>query len=1173
MRYKTLLSLLVIALLFFAIYSPVVEASIIFGPEKFSRTTGSPNVYNRNFSIGSPQGNYTLYVKNGDLIINGSNDISNASSSSEVWFNGEGIFGPDDFKKMGGLLKKRVSAGTANQLKVEMRSKPGSQVYVWVEDETPDIVILSPWQDTVSNAPITVFGYVTDHTISSVTFNYNGNNFDVSVTDGNFSAEVNLTRANNITISAVDRTGTLRSTTLLLDGDYLTAQAELAMGFDPLNPDSDSSLTSANEAGNGIPDGYEILGGQDANNMRLPAFIKAEVHADPLKDDSDDDGLYDYFEVMKLGPYADPSEADHDNNNVSDALEDPDKDNLTNIDEQSYGTDPLLADMDNDGLSDGYEVKDSHTNPLLKDSDNDGLQDDSELKLGTDPSNPDTNNNGILDGNESYTSSLANETLGISISVVGKGDLGKELTIRRVMSEHYTNVSALVSPLVDVSVNGSIDYAHITMEYDPSLNPANLSLCYYDESRGLYVPVESHVDAANYTVSANVTHLSDWGIFEVKNLMALYKMASEFNNEPYNGTQSSYPQPGDTLFVPYNSTLIMKYLGGTAGYNNKFGLWSPIRKQYGTGHGTTPGTSFNLGNYTRGTELVFYIDNGVGNTWLSGPGSRNPDGVAHAYIKPITNDTWLLGWEDLYGGGDKDYDDVVLNLTFTRSAMLDTDGDGLLDDVETHGYMDAIGRYYGPTDPNNPDSDNDGLDDGEEVGELSSNALCGSYYDLYSDPNNVDTDNDGLGDFDEIAIYGSDPYGGDTDHDGLLDGLEANDIGSDPASGDTDGDGYPDLFEYAYSDLNPSVPGFLPSEVKFDPCVPDMAPEKRALEFSVGALSGEYYAEDHGNLYYLSGWMAAGFIPVVSDVADVRDFFASVILKEDASAIALNGVVVLIDAASYLGLFTVIGAIPGYLASVGSTELTIGLKFLGHHAHLFGEVFGMVMGYVKLAKDVKIEVKAAKSLLTKAGVDAETLYIDLLAKGVKDDQFAAWAGKIASRDAANKVKGLLDNGNTVRDVDYVMQKCKKFDDVEVLWGEHRQFYGFPDVVYWLEKGNKNFGDVHIDVRHISGTYPGYGVTGFWPTGHSNVRPGHSTPDKMNIEDVHQMISESIEQSRDFKIEDGKYVFEWTLENEQFGIKKIRTIVAPDGKIITSYPLDGSAVLIYSDKYKKVIHAV
>jgi hypothetical protein len=136
-----------------------------------------------------------------------------------------------------------------------MRGKPGSQINMWIEDEAPDIVITSPWDDTVSNGPVTVAGYVADRPISKVAFDHNGATFDVPVTDGNFSVEVSLVDVNNITVSAVDSTGTLRYARLLLDGDYLPMKAELAMGFDPLNPDSNSDLTPDNEAGNGMPDG------------------------------------------------------------------------------------------------------------------------------------------------------------------------------------------------------------------------------------------------------------------------------------------------------------------------------------------------------------------------------------------------------------------------------------------------------------------------------------------------------------------------------------------------------------------------------------------------------------------------------------------------------------------------------------------------------------------------------------------------------------------------------------------------------------------------------------------------------------------------------------------------------------------------------------------------------
>jgi hypothetical protein len=101
-----------------------------------------------------------------------------------------------------------------------------------------------------------------------------------------------------------------------------------------------------------------------------------------------------------------------------------------------YNTDPLLADTDNDGLSDSFEIFQSHTDPLNPDTDNDGLSDGwehahglnpndgqdahvdhdndglttvEEISLGTDPFDPDTDNDGILDGIEvkqSYTDPL-----------------------------------------------------------------------------------------------------------------------------------------------------------------------------------------------------------------------------------------------------------------------------------------------------------------------------------------------------------------------------------------------------------------------------------------------------------------------------------------------------------------------------------------------------------------------------------------------------------------------------------------------------------------------------------------------------------------------------------------------------------------------------------------------
>ncbi|MEZ4515899.1 MAG: protein kinase [Chloroflexota bacterium] len=93
---------------------------------------------------------------------------------------------------------------------------------------------------------------------------------------------------------------------------------------------------------------------------------------------------------------------------------------------------------------------------------------------------------------------------------------------------------------------------------------------------------------------------------------------------------------------------------------------------------------------------------------------------------------------------------AATNAAATASAQGDSDQDGLSNEQET-----VIG-----TDPNNPDTDADGLRDGDEV-------LIHS-----TDPRNRDTDNDTLSDGDEVNIYKTNPRLADTDGDGIPDGLE-----------------------------------------------------------------------------------------------------------------------------------------------------------------------------------------------------------------------------------------------------------------------------------------------------------------------------------------------------------------------------------------------------------------
>ena len=114
---------------------------------------------------------------------------------------------------------------------------------------------------------------------------------------------------------------------------------------------------------------------------------------------------------------------------------------------------------------------------------------------------------------------------------------------------------------------------------------------------------------------------------------------------------------------------------------------------------------------------------------------------------------------------------------------IDSDGDGLLDDDEVR-----IG-----TDPYDPDTDKDGLSDGEEVHQYK------------TDPLIADTDWDGLKDGAEVLTYSTDPLNRDTDNGGVTDGHEIIEDDTDPLDPSDDLQLYTLNIEFDYdkADIRP----------------------------------------------------------------------------------------------------------------------------------------------------------------------------------------------------------------------------------------------------------------------------------------------------------------------------------------------------------------------------------
>jgi hypothetical protein len=136
------------------------------------------------------------------------------------------------------------------------------------------------------------------------------------------------------------------------------------------------------------------------------------------------------------------------------------------------------------------------------------------------------------------------------------------------------------------------------------------------------------------------------------------------------------PLTGPFTLIADGGLSTIHFAASDAGFDNVLFLSAPVEQgPFFPNHSTTVGSSSSLGAFAAGTELVFRLHVlTTGDDFFTGPASRNPDGAVHAQASlwagtpSIPTTGVLVGFEDLFGGGDSDFNDFQFVVGNVRLA-------------------------------------------------------------------------------------------------------------------------------------------------------------------------------------------------------------------------------------------------------------------------------------------------------------------------------------------------------------------------------------------------------------------------------------------------------------------------------------------------------------------------
>lgn len=529
----------------------------------------------------------------------------------------------------------------------------------------------------------------------------------------------------------------------------------------------------------------------DTDGDGLTDELERYFGTDKEKVDTDGDGLNDYVEIMMLN--YDPLKTDTDGNGTADDREDLDQDGLVNVHEVQRGTDPTIADTDSDALSDADEIHTYTTDPLLSDTDGDGVSDGKEIELGTDP----LAEQAVF---EMEVFADTEDSVTPSVKIDLPGEQVESLSIEAVHNETFfpETMPGYMGQAYDFNVDGEFESAEISFAFDESLlaEGADPVIYYFNEDTQELEALETVIEGN--VAKATVQHFSkyiliDRSIYEdqfmwtdvwdsehnytdIEIVFVIDDSGSMDWNDPYFERLSVARTLIDNL--PVNSKIgLVRFDGGypktealtktltadkevvknflTREYFYSPGgtdMYNGINKAFPLFESAEPTTLKMMIVLSDGATVDTYLHSSVietannSNVRIYTVGLGSSTSYFNNYMKPLATNTGAV----FYLASDAtQLAEIYRDIKEKIDIETDSDDDGIPDYYEDNMiYFNGVKLVL---DKNNPDSDGDGLKDGEEV-ELK--------YEYNEDRTQVKVTG---------KIIGGNPVNKDTDGDGWID--------------------------------------------------------------------------------------------------------------------------------------------------------------------------------------------------------------------------------------------------------------------------------------------------------------------------------------------------------------------------------------------------------------------